>query len=121
MADTSGDCVSVAGLPPTVDIDAQRGTVTVAAGMRYGELATRLHAAGHALRNLGPLPHSSVAGACAAGTQGSGDGNRNLAATVSGMQLIAADGDLVTLSRDADGDLFGSVWSQAAHSASSRV
>jgi transposase-like protein len=58
MADTSGDCVSVAGLPPTVDIDAQRGTVTVAAGMRYGEMATRLPAAGHALRNLGPrLPH----------------------------------------------------------------
>ena len=44
--------------------------------MRYGELAVQLHAAGCALPNLGSLPHISVAGACATGTHGSGDAQR---------------------------------------------
>ena len=73
VADTRGDLVSVADLPPRLEIGPD--TVTVAAGMRFGELVGRLHDAGRALHNLGSLPHISVAGACATGTHGSGDGN----------------------------------------------
>jgi xylitol oxidase len=106
IADSPGDLVSVAGLPPAIDVDPAHGTVTVAAGVRYGELAGHLHAAGCALRNLGSLPHISVAGACATGTHGSGDGNGNLATAVSALEMVAADGTLVRLSRDADGERF---------------
>ncbi|WP_436971150.1 FAD-binding protein [Micromonospora coxensis] len=105
LGDTTGDLVSLAGLPPTVEIDRERGTVTVAAAVRYGDLATRLHAEGLALANLASLPHISVAGAVATGTHGSGDGNRNLAAAVAALELVTADGELVTVSR-ADGDRF---------------
>jgi xylitol oxidase len=106
IADTSGDLVSVAGLPVRMEIDPERRTVTVSAGVRYGELAARLHAEGYALPNLGSLPHISVAGACATGTHGSGEHNGNLATAVSAMELVTADGQLVTVGRDTDGDRF---------------
>jgi xylitol oxidase len=102
IADTTGVLVSTAGLPPDVQIDKERAVVRVAAGVRYGELAAILQAAGYALHNLGSLPHISVAGACATATHGSGDANRNLAAAVTALEMVTADGDLVRLDRDAD-------------------
>ena len=106
IADTPGDLVSVAGLPKIMKVDAEAATVTVSAGVRYGELAPHLHAAGYALRNLASLPHISVAGACATGTHGSGSSNGNLATAVCAMEMITAGGDAVTMSREADGDRF---------------
>jgi alditol oxidase len=106
LADTPGDLVSVAGLPKIVRVDAERATVTVSAGLTYAELAPRLHAAGYALRNLGSLPHISIAGTCATGTHGSGDSNGNLATAVSALEMVTAEGDLLTLSRGADGGRF---------------
>ena len=108
VADAPGDLVSLAGLPPTVEVDAERATATVAAGVRYGELAPRLHAAGWALPNLASLPHISVAGACATGTHGSGDGNGGLATAVSAFEIVTAGGGLVRLDRDA-GDFPGAM------------
>jgi alditol oxidase len=107
IADTSGYLVSVAGLPPRVELDRELGAVRVSGGLRYSDIAPRLHAAGLALRNLGSLPHISVAGAVATGTHGSGDGNGNLASAVSEVELITADGDLVTVRRDRDPATFG--------------
>jgi len=102
IADTTGDLVSVADMPPRVEIAADRTTVTVSAGMRHGELATRLHADGLALHNLASLPHISVAGAVATGTHGSGVRNGNLATAVTALEMVTADGELVTLSRAVD-------------------
>jgi alditol oxidase len=109
IADCPGDLVSVAGLPKIIQIDAERATVTVSAGLRYGELAGRLDEAGWALRNLGSLPHISIAGACATGTHGSGDANGNLATAVSALQMVTADGDIVAISREGDGERLGGV------------
>ncbi|WDZ84653.1 FAD-binding protein [Micromonospora cathayae] len=99
IADTTGDLVAVDGLPATVDVDPVRRTATVAAGLRYGEVATRLHEQGWALPNLASLPHISVAGAVATATHGSGVGNGNLATSVVALELVTADGDLVTVDR----------------------
>lgn len=106
LADTTGDLVSVAGLPKVLEVDTARRTVTVAAGMRYGELVGPLHEQGYALRNLGSLPHISVAGAVATGTHGSGAANGNLATAVQALEMVTSDGGLVTLDRDRDGDTF---------------
>ncbi|MDQ7907368.1 FAD-binding protein [Phytohabitans sp. ZYX-F-186] len=105
VADSPGDLVTVAGLPPVMDIDSAAGTVTVSAGLRYGELAPYLDGKGYALHNLGSLPHLSVAGACATGTHGSGVRNGGLATAVSAIELVTAGGELIQLTR-ADGDLF---------------
>ncbi len=106
IADCPGDLISVAGLPRIMDIDADHATVTISAGIQYGELAAHLHRTGYALHNLGSLPHISVAGACATGTHGSGDRNRGLASAVSAMELVTAGGDIVTMSRKTEGDQF---------------
>lgn len=95
VADTTGDLVTLADLPPRTEIAAD--TVTVGAGMRFGELTGPLHEAGRALHNLGSLPHISVGGACATGTHGSGDGNPVLAAAVQSLELVTAGGDLITV------------------------
>jgi alditol oxidase len=100
IADTTGDLVSTAGLPTIMDVDDRAGTVTVSAGVRYGELGSHLHACGYALHNLASLPHISVAGACATATHGSGDGNGNLATAVTGLDLVTADGGLTRVEGD---------------------
>jgi alditol oxidase len=93
-----------------VTLDAKASTVTVGAGIRYGDLAVLLDAKGFALHNLASLPHISVGGACATATHGSGMGNGNLATAVKAMELVAADGSVHILSLDKDGDRFaGSV------------
>jgi xylitol oxidase len=102
MADSPGAQVSLADLPPEVEVDSAEGLVRVAAGLSYAQLASRLNAQGFALRNLASLPHISVAGACATATHGSGPANQNLAASVAAMEIVTADGDLVELSRGDD-------------------
>ena len=109
IADTEGVLVSAAALPTVADIDPATASVTVGAGVKYGDLARRLHAAGWALPNLASLPHISVAGSCATGTHGSGDRNGNLATAVRALDLVTADGSLLTLHRDADRDRFPAV------------
>ena len=102
IADSCGVLVSTAGLPPVMDVDTDRATVTASSGIRYGELARHLNAAGYALHNLGSLPHISVAGACATATHGSGDAVGNLATAVSALEMVTADGETIALSRDCD-------------------
>ncbi|MGW0836138.1 FAD-binding protein [Streptomyces prunicolor] len=110
VADTTGELVLLDRLPRAMETDRSRSTVTVSSAMRYAELAAALHREGLALANLASLPHISVAGSCATGTHGSGNGQRCLAASVAGLQLVGPDGDLVELRRDTDPDTFeGSV------------
>lgn len=106
IADTTGDLVSVGDLPTTCEVDDHRRTVTVAGGMRYGEVVGPLHQQGWALHNLGSLPHISVAGAVATGTHGSGAGNGNLASAVRALEMVTADGEIVSLDRDRDAETF---------------
>ncbi|HBW18858.1 MAG TPA: FAD-binding protein [Actinobacteria bacterium] len=106
IADTRGEIVSLSGLPPVIEIDTGRGGVTISAGLRYGQLAPRLHAAGRALRNLASLPDVCIAGAVVTGTHGSGDTNGSLATAVSAIELVTAEGDISWLSRDGDPDRF---------------
>jgi alditol oxidase len=109
IADTTGDQISLASLERVVELDPQARTVTVDGGIKYGELATRLHESGWALANLASLPHISVAGACATATHGSGVGIGNLATAVRAMELITASGDRVLMSRDDDPELLDAV------------
>ena len=62
---------------------------------------------------MGSLPHISVAGACATGTHGSGETNGNLSTAVSGLELVTAAGDLISLTRS-DPDFAGAVVSIGA-------
>jgi xylitol oxidase len=102
IADTPHTLVSLAGMPPVFEIDADARTVTVDASLRYAEVGRRLHERGYALGNLASLPHISVAGSIATATHGSGDTNGNLSTAVSALEIVTAEGDVVSLGRDRD-------------------
>ena len=94
-----GTLVSIAGLPPVIDVDTTARTVRVSGGVRYAELARAVDAHGLALPNMASLPHISVAGSVATGTHGSGVGNGSLASAVREVELVTADGSTVTVAR----------------------
>lgn len=99
VADTDGTLISmIRAVAPPVLTDAGSG-VRVAAGSSYGALATWLESQGHALRNMGSLPHISVAGAISTGTHGSGDRNGVLATSVRRLTWLDALGGEHTATR----------------------
>ena len=108
IADTEGVLVTTTEIPPDLELDVERGVVTVGAGTRYAAVATFLEREGWALHNMGSLPHISVAGAIATGTHGSGDLNGNLSTAVRGLQVVGPDGSLRWI-RHGDEDFQGSV------------
>jgi xylitol oxidase len=104
IADSKHNLLSLKSMDEVVELDARAATVTVSAGITYGQLSPYLHSKGFALHNLASLPHISVAGACSTATHGSGEKNGNLATAVSGLEFVTAAGDLVKLSRQQDGE-----------------
>ena len=90
----------------SVRLDPAARTVTIGAGIKYGDLATQLDAKGFALHNLASLPHISVGGAVGTATHGSGIHNGNLATAVTAIEFVSADGSVHTLSREKDAQNF---------------
>ncbi|NBD23196.1 FAD-binding protein [Paenibacillus glycinis] len=108
IADTTGAHVSLQKLSRVIALDRVRNTVTVEAGIRYGDLCAYLQDNGRALHNLASLPHITVAGACASATHGSGVRNGNLATAVRSLEVVQGNGETVVFSRgDEDGRFDG--------------
>jgi xylitol oxidase len=106
IADSTDNQVCLKEMNKVVSLDKAANTVTVEAGMKYGELAPYLQENGYALPNLASLPHIGIAGACATATHGSGAKNGNLSTAVSAIEFVNASGDIVVLSKKKDGDQF---------------
>jgi xylitol oxidase len=106
IADSAEDLISLEQLAPVLAFDHERQTVTVNAGITYGQLCQQLNDKGYALHNMASLPHIAVAGAISTATHGSGDNNGNLATAVAALELVTANGELVTLSRDQNPEQF---------------
>jgi xylitol oxidase len=106
IANSTDEFLSVRPMAKIAGLDAAAPTVTVEGGMSYGQLCPELDSKGFALHNLASLPHISIAGACSTATHGSGDKNGNLATAISALELVTASGDVVPLSRKADGETF---------------
>jgi xylitol oxidase len=116
----SDELVALDGLPADVVVDRSAGTVTLGAGVRYGELAEALAAEGLALHNLASLPHISVGGTIATATHGSGDANGNLATAVAALELVTSTGEVVSAARG-DADFDGMVVGLGALGAVTRI
>lgn len=106
IADSTHALLSVRSMDQVLALDPEARTVTVGAGTSYGQLCPTLNEKGFALHNLASLPHISVAGACATATHGSGVRLGNLATAVSALELVKADGSILNLSAERDGDTF---------------
>jgi xylitol oxidase len=106
IADSTVGFLSLKSMDEVVALEPEVHTVTVDAGMTYGQLCPFLHNKGYALHNLASLPHISIAGAISTATHGSGEKNGNLATAVSALEIVTADGEVVKLSRQRDGEAF---------------
>ncbi len=106
IADSKDGFLSLKPMDKVIALDPAKHTVTVGAGITYGQLCPYLDSKGFALHNLASLPHISVAGACSTATHGSGEKNGNLATAASGLEMVTASGDVVNLSRERDGETF---------------
>jgi xylitol oxidase len=106
IADSTDNFLSLKSMDEVVGLDSDAHTVTVNAGMTYGQLCPYLDSKGFALHNLASLPHISIAGACSTATHGSGEKNGNLATAVSALEIVTASGEVVKLSRQQDGEAF---------------
>src|SRR5216683_1616413 len=106
IADSTNNFLSVKSMDEVVALEPDARTVTVDAGVTYGQLCPLLHNKGFALHNLASLPHISIAGAISTATHGSGEKNGNLATAVSALEIVTAVGEVVKLSRQQDGEAF---------------
>ena len=106
IADSKENFISLTQMDKVAALDEKAHTVTVGAGIKYGQLAPYLHSKGYALPNLASLPHISIAGACATATHGSGVKNGNLATSVAAIEMVTADGNVLSLTRQKDGEKF---------------
>ncbi len=97
IADSAHRQISMKKINSVIELDEQRNTITVGAGIRYGDFCEFLDARGYALHNLASLPHISVAGACATATHGSGRKNGSLSTAIRAVEIVKANGDVVTI------------------------
>ncbi|MFG2226404.1 D-arabinono-1,4-lactone oxidase [Streptomyces sp. NPDC048644] len=87
-------------------IDRTAGTVTVAAGTPLVHLNRTLAAHGLSLTNMGDIMEQTVSGATSTGTHGTGRDSASLAAQITALELVTADGSVLRCSAKENPDVF---------------
>ncbi|MEU8353123.1 D-arabinono-1,4-lactone oxidase, partial [Streptomyces sp. NPDC048845] len=87
-------------------IDREAGTVTVGAGTPLWQLNENLAAAGLSLANMGDIMRQTAAGAVGTGTHGTGRDSASVAAQLTELEMIIADGSLLRCSEREHPDVF---------------
>ncbi|MER6856529.1 D-arabinono-1,4-lactone oxidase [Streptomyces pilosus] len=88
------------------DIDREAGTVTVEAGTPLRRLNVALAREGLSLTNMGDIMEQTVSGATSTGTHGTGRDSASIAAQIRGLELVTADGSVLTCSEKENPDVF---------------
>jgi len=97
---TDGVLLNPGGLTAIRSVDAKAGLVTAEAGCPLYRLNEELHSHGLSLTNMGDIGVQTVAGATQTGTHGSGRASGGMAAQIAGLEMVLADGSIVTCSAD---------------------
>jgi FAD-linked oxidoreductase len=87
-------------------IDREAMTVTVAAGTPLKRLNMALAREGLSLTNMGDIMEQTVSGATSTGTHGTGRDSASIAAQIRGLELVTADGSILTCSPTENADVF---------------
>jgi len=106
IAATDGVAVDLSQWTGIVAADTRTGLVTVRSGTTLRALNGALDGLGLAMANLGDIDAQTLAGALCTGTHGTGALLGGLATQVEGLELILADGSVVSCSGSARPDLF---------------
>jgi FAD-linked oxidoreductase len=98
VACTSGLQLSLDRMNRVLHHDRESGRVTVEAGITLRRLNDELARLDLALPNLGDIAYQSLAGTMATSTHGTGLRHGGLATRVEGVQMVGADGSVVSCS-----------------------
>ncbi|MEU3656552.1 D-arabinono-1,4-lactone oxidase [Streptomyces sp. NPDC032161] len=88
------------------EIDREAMTVTVGAGTTLERLNTVLAREGLSLTNMGDIMKQTVAGATSTGTHGTGRDSGSISAQIRALELVTADGRVLTCSEKENADVF---------------
>ncbi|MER5558762.1 D-arabinono-1,4-lactone oxidase [Streptomyces sp. NPDC002506] len=88
------------------EIDRAAMTVTVEAGTPLKRLNAVLAREGLSLTNMGDIMEQTVAGATSTGTHGTGRDSASIAAQITALELVTADGSLLTCSEKENPEVF---------------
>ncbi|HLH83166.1 MAG TPA: D-arabinono-1,4-lactone oxidase [Trebonia sp.] len=105
-AATSGAALDLSGWTGVISADAQTGLVTVRSGTTIRALNAALDVLGLAMPNLGDIDAQTIAGAISTGTHGTGARLGGIATQVAALELVLADGSVVSCSPQQRPDLF---------------
>ncbi|MCI3238152.1 D-arabinono-1,4-lactone oxidase [Streptomyces spinosisporus] len=87
-------------------IDRDAMTVTVEAGTPLKRLNMALAREGLSLTNMGDIMEQTVSGATSTGTHGTGRESASIAAQIRGLELVTADGSVLTCSAKENPEVF---------------
>jgi FAD-linked oxidoreductase len=106
VAATAGVALDLSQWTGITGADTRSGVVTVRSGTRLRALNAELDGLGLAMANLGDIDAQTLAGALSTGTHGTGARLGGLATQVEALELVLADGSLVTCSASSRPELF---------------
>jgi len=106
IAATDGVALDLVNWTGIVSADTDSGHVTVRSGTTLHQLNKALDALGLALVNMGDVDAQTVAGALSTGTHGTGAKLGGMATQIVALELVLADGSIVSCSADERPDLF---------------
>jgi L-gulono-1,4-lactone dehydrogenase len=105
-AATSGVALDLSAWTGIIAADTRTGLVTARSGTTLRALNAELGGLGLAMANLGDIDAQTLAGALSTGTHGTGARLGGLATQVEALELVLADGSVVTCSASARPELF---------------
>ncbi|MFI5680841.1 D-arabinono-1,4-lactone oxidase [Streptomyces cellulosae] len=106
IAATDGVLIRPQLLTGIRSIDRNAMTVTVEAGTPLKRLNLALAREGLSLTNMGDIMEQTVSGATSTGTHGTGRESGSIAAQIRGLELVTADGTLLTCSEKENPEVF---------------
>ncbi|MGW1271631.1 D-arabinono-1,4-lactone oxidase [Streptomyces sp. NPDC002491] len=106
IAATDGVLIRPQLLTGIRDVDRENMTVTVEAGTPLKRLNLALAREGLSLTNMGDIMEQTVSGATSTGTHGTGRESASIAAQIKGLELVTADGSVLTCSEKENPDVF---------------
>ncbi|MFJ8629214.1 D-arabinono-1,4-lactone oxidase [Streptomyces sp. NPDC093568] len=106
IAATDGVLIRPQLLTGIRDIDRDAMTVTVEAGTPLKRLNLALAREGLSLTNMGDIMEQTVSGAISTGTHGTGRESASIAAQIKGLELVTADGSVLTCSEKENPEIF---------------
>ncbi|MFB6849915.1 D-arabinono-1,4-lactone oxidase [Streptomyces sp. NPDC056373] len=106
IAATDGVLIRPQLLTGIRSIDRENMTVTVESGTPLKRLNVALAREGLSLTNMGDIMEQTVSGATSTGTHGTGRDSASIAAQIKGLELVTADGSVLTCSEKENPEVF---------------